>query len=179
MTSLNHWQFDWARSRYGLEIKKLTNKQMWEVDDLKEVMASNLLKKVSDSKVKERAIIFIKKHKAGLIKPAKLEEKIMITTPAKKNKHPHLNAAQKREVKQLYAQNLTYQQIADKMGIGYWQASHLLKRKGTRTRGPYNKAPKTVAPVVQETSDNSLTWKQKYLKAISLLVEHDIIEVTL
>lgn len=99
-----------------------------------------------------------------------------------KHNNPRLTLAQVKKVRALYKQGNKYTAIAAHMGITYGQVQRAIRSAKRVVTKPYKKktSPQTrelLEPKQETNFDNSETWKQKYLKAVSKLVEHGLIEV--
>jgi IS30 family transposase len=94
------------------------------------------------------------------------EENVMVNE--KIHRRDRLTKQEKTKIKGLHAEGYTYDQISELTGRSVGAIGRTLKKKRY-----YIPKSERVVPVENETID----WKAKYLKAVALLIENDLIEV--
>lgn len=103
------------------------------------------------------------------------------TTKTKRRKLPEQIS---RKARKLYRENHSITTVAAELGIPYHVAHHAISRgkkavKKKMTKKAKREARFTMDHMAEAHAAEQVDYKQKYLKAVAMLIEHGIIEVTL
>lgn len=119
---------------------------------------SHLQRRLLEEQIDQKTVVF-----TNYLNTKHGEEKMVAEV---KHRRDRLTKAEKSNIRDLHSQGYTYEQISELTGRSQGSIVRTMKKKRYYI-------PKSEQKIVEKTVD----WKAKYLKAVALLIENDLIEV--